>query len=473
MKTLYLDLFSGISGDMFLGALIDVGVDFNQLEAQLRLLPVAGYHLHSHRTQKSLITGTRFDVHLSPTPASGSPGGGTSYASPPLSDPHSHEHVHTDGTRHSHPHTHDHGDGHDHQHGQGPAGNRPRSHDHAGHESAHSHHGERSFADIRHLIESSALSEWVRSKAIAIFQRIADAEGRIHGVPPHEVHFHEVGAVDSIIDIVGACIALEQLAKPRLLAGPVVEGTGWIDCAHGRFPIPAPATLAILAARQIPFSQCAEPHELVTPTGAALLAELVDSFGPMRNLRPTAVGYGLGTRDHQTRPNVLRVVLAETETNPGPGAVRDWEIDVIAAIEANLDDTTPEILGHFLGKAMDSGALDVCYAPIQMKKNRPGIQLTLLCHPEQTDQFAELILTHTAAFGVRIQPIERRKLRREIVIVPTPLGEIALKVGRLNGRLVQASPEYESARALADKHSLPLATVYATALRHFQNPDLP
>ena len=274
--------------------------------------------------------------------------------------------------------------------------------------------------------------------------------------------------MDSIIDIVGACIALEQLGKPRILAGPVVEGTGWIDCAHGRFPIPAPATLAILAARQIPLSQCAEPHELVTPTGAALLAEFAESFGPMLNLRPTAVGYGLGTRDHATRPNVLRVLLAEGEA--APTGAYDWEVDTIATIEANLDDATPEILGHFLRKALNAGALDVGYTPIQMKKHRPGVLLTVLCQPDQADQFAELILTETTAFGVRIQESQRRKLQREIVSVSTPLGEIKVKLGRLNGRIVQAAPEYESARAIAENQQLPLSAVYATALKHLRTP---
>jgi uncharacterized protein (TIGR00299 family) protein len=279
-----------------------------------------------------------------------------------------------------------------------------------------------------------------------------------------------VGAVDSIIDIVGACIALEQLGKPRLLASPVVEGTGWIDCAHGRFPIPAPATLAILAARQIPLSQCDEPHELVTPTGAALLAEFVESFGPMRGLRPGAVGYGLGTRDHQTRPNVLRAILADTESTEAH--TRDWEVDTISAIEANLDDATPEMLGHFLQQAMAAGALDVSLTPCQMKKNRPGVRLTLLCRPDQADQFAELVLTNTTAFGVRIQANERRKLRRETITVPTPLGDIQVKLGRLNGRVVQIAPEYESARVIAEKHQLPLSTIYATALKHAQTPGV-
>ena len=424
MKTLYLDLFSGISGDMFLGALIDLGVRFDQLEASLAALPVDGYHLHCARGQKSLIAGTKFDVHLSPSHDL---------------EPHGH----------NHPHDHDH-----------PA---------AGHTHTHTDtqddHDQRNHAEIRHLIESSALSVWVKSKAVAVFHRIAEAEAHIHGVPLDQVHFHEVGAVDSIVDIVGACIALEQLGNPRLIGSPVVDGTGWIDCAHGRIPIPAPATLAILAARGIPLSQCAEPHEMVTPTGAALLAEFVETFGPMRDLRPEAIGYGLGTRDLRTRPNVLRVILAEAES--AAAVAHDWEVDTIATIEANLDDATPEVLGHFLQKAMSAGAYDVSHTPIQMKKNRPGVQLTVLCPQAQADRFAELMLTETTAFGVRIREAERRKLRRETVSVATPLGEIIVKLGRLDGRIVQVAPEYESALAIAEKTHVPLKTVYATALKHF------
>ena len=262
MKTLYLDLFSGISGDMFIAALIDLGVDARQLEQELQKLRLEGYHLHVTRGHKASLEGVKFDVHL----ASDHHHGG---------QPHAHDHTHA----HSHTHTHEHG---------------------------------RTFAQIRQLITESRLSDWVKQKSVAVFQRLAMAEGKIHGLPPDQVSFHEVGAVDSIIDIVGACIALEMLGKPRVLASPVVEGTGWIECAHGRLPIPAPATLAILGARGIALSQCDEPNELVTPTGAALLAEFVDAFGPMREVVAEKIGYGLGTRDNPRRPNVLRAVLGES-----------------------------------------------------------------------------------------------------------------------------------------------------------------
>jgi pyridinium-3,5-bisthiocarboxylic acid mononucleotide nickel chelatase len=305
----------------------------------------------------------------------------------------------------------------------------------------------------------------VKKKSIAIFQRIADAEGKIHGKPPEQVHFHEVGALDSIVDIVGACIALEMLGKPRVMSAPVVEGTGWINCAHGRFPIPAPATLAILGARGAAVTQCDEPHELVTPTGAALLAELVESFGPMQGLVAERIGFGLGTRTNQTRPNVLRAVLGPSTPDPRPSASHDWETDTITILETNLDDISSEILGNFVERAFAAGALDVFHTPIQMKKNRPGVLLTVLCAESDGDKFSEMILRETSAFGVRRHSAERRKLRREFTTVKTPFGEVTVKIGKLDGKIVQAAPEFESCKKVAQQANVPLKQVYEAALK--------
>ena len=537
MKTLYLDIFSGISGDMFIGALLDLGVDLRQLEHELARLQLDGYHLHAERKRKSSIEGVKFDVHLA------------------------HEHHHHDEPGHAHAHQ-DHEHSHDgaHAHHGEDRGERggplaptllgqvelsvfeknvpprfrlffldaqgrnakppaaqtvtletirsdkarqtfkfakhdkyleatthlPEPHeftavlklkrgsrterckiqfveDHHHHDHEHSHaHDERNFADIQKLIQESTLSDWVKQKAVAVFHRVAVAEGKIHGHPPEEVHFHEVGAIDSIVDIVGACIALELLGKPRVLAAPVVEGTGWVNCAHGCFPVPTTATLEILGARGIALTQCDEPHELVTPTGAALLAEFAESFAPMRDLAATKIGYGLGTRDNQTRPNVLRAVLGEAraaDTN------HDWETDTIAVLETNLDDLSPEILGHFIAKALAAGALDVFHTPIQMKKNRPGVLLTVLCAVETADLFTEMILCETSAFGVRRSTAERRKLQREFIVVKTPHGEISVKLGKLDGRIVQAAPEFESCHKLAEQTGVPLKEIYQAARR--------
>ncbi|MCI0743933.1 MAG: nickel pincer cofactor biosynthesis protein LarC, partial [Verrucomicrobia subdivision 3 bacterium] len=318
----------------------------------------------------------------------------------------------------------------------------------------------RTFADIRNLIAKSRLSDWVKQKSIAVFHRIAIAEGKVHGKSPDQVHFHEVGAVDSIVDIVGACVGLELLGKPRVLASRIVEGTGWVDCAHGRFPIPAPATLEILSARGIAITQCEEPHELVTPTGAALLAEFVESFGPMQGLAPRRIGYGLGTRNNRTRPNLVRAVLCE-ET----GGTHDWETDTVTQLQTNLDDINAEILGRVMKRVLGEGALDVFYTPIQMKKNRPGVLLSVLCAESDADRFSEIILTETTAFGVRRHTAERRKLRREFASVETAFGRVAVKLGKLDGKVVQAAPEYESCKRAADANNVPLKVVYEAANR--------
>jgi pyridinium-3,5-bisthiocarboxylic acid mononucleotide nickel chelatase len=439
MKTLYLDIASGISGDMFLGALLDLGVDFQGLERDLARLNLNGYHLHVSRQKRGPIEGVKFDVHLEAE--------------------HHHEAV-------GH-HDHDHGLSAGHSHSPGhPHSGIP---DH-GHEHGHLHEHGRTFAEIRQLIADSPFTHWVKHKSIGVFTRVAQAEGKVHGQPADQVHFHEVGALDSIIDIVGACLALERMGQPRVLSGPVVDGTGWIQCAHGRLPLPAPATLEILSARGIPVSQCDEPNELVTPTGAALLAELAESFGPLRDFVPEKVGYGLGTRDTQTRPNALRVVLGEpVASRPAADAIsadgHDWETDTIVTLQTNLDDINSEILGRFVELALAAGALDAFFTPIQMKKNRPAVLLTVLCDPAEADQFSELILRETTAFGVRRHFTDRRKLRREMVQVQTPYGEVAVKLGRLDGQVVQAAPEFEACRQLAELKNVPLKQVYEAALR--------
>ena len=445
MKTLYLDTFSGISGDMFIGALIDLGVDVHKLAHQLEKLKLDGFHLHVAQAEKSGIAGIKFDVHLE-------------------DEHHHHDHEHGAGCDHGHG-EHDHGHG-DHHH-----------HDHEPHE--HSHDDSRNFTAIKKLITKSKLSPWVKKKSIAVFQRIADAEGKIHGKPASEVHFHEVGAVDSIVDIVGACIGLEMLGKPRVVAAPPVEGTGWIRCAHGRFPIPTPATLAILGARGAAITQCDEPNELITPTGAALVAEFAESFEPMTGIVADKIGFGLGTRDNKTRPNVLRAVLGTQSKAQGPKSKAtgtnsiplstinsqlsthlDWETDRIAVLETNLDDISSEILGAFVESALAAGALDVFHTPIQMKKNRPGVLLTVLCAEADADKFSEMILRETTAFGVRRTIAERRKLKREFVTVKTKFGPVTVKLGKLNGKVVQAAPEFESCKKLATQKKVPLRQVY-------------
>jgi uncharacterized protein (TIGR00299 family) protein len=471
MKTLYLDIFSGISGDMFIGALIDLGVSEHQIKYKVAELGVSGYKIEVARQEKAGIAGVKFNVILEGDTA------------------HSHEHGR--------------GQTHDTDIIAAPRKTKPGTSrilnasfnkfnlaklKAQAQKQEHTHAVERNFLGICEIINAAKLSPWVKEKAVNIFHRIAVAEGKIHGKPPEEVHFHEVGAVDSIVDIVGACIALEILGRPRVLAGNVQEGTGWLRCAHGRFPIPAPATMGILSARGVAITQTEEPHELVTPTGAALLAEFVESFGPMQGIAVEKIGFGLGTRNHQTRPNVLRAVLGEAveETN---GAARaavsnqkaapaakaavvspsvsalDWETDTIAVLETNLDDINGELLGAFVETALAAGALDVFHTPIQMKKNRPGVLLTVLCAEADADRFMELLLRETTAFGVRRTLSERRKLPREFASVPTEHGEITVKLGRLNGEIIQAAPEFESCRQAAASAGVSLRQVYDAALK--------
>ncbi len=461
MNTIYLDIFSGISGDMFIGALLDLGIDAARFEQELSKLNLHEYHLHIARSSRSQIAGVKFDVHLAHGDGhhqKSGKDGATDHAHPGHGD-HDHDHGH-DHVHHQHESGHAHGTHHEHEHGHGSE-----------HEPEHEHG--RTYADIRQLIDHSELSAWVKARAVAIFRRIAEAEGRIHGQPAESVHFHEVGAVDSIVDIVGACVALELLGRPRVFSSPVVEGTGFVRCAHGRFPIPAPATLEILAARGVAITQCDEPNELVTPTGAAILAELVEEFGPMRAFHASRVGYGLGTRENRTRPNVLRAVLGEASSADAgaDGPARDWERDVVVVLETNLDDINAEVMGGFVEQALRAGALDVFHTPVHMKKNRPGVILSVVCPEPEADQFTDLILRETTAFGVRRHRTERRKLRREIIQVTTPLGSVAVKLGRLNGRVVQASPEYESCRALAAKAGVPLKAVYEAAIRAIPSPS--
>lgn len=417
MNVVYLDIFSGISGDMFIGAMINLGVDPAALELEIGKLKLPGYHLHTGPEVKQGISGIKFDVHITEEP-------------------------------HEHPHTHDHHHSHGHHHHISPA--------------PHSHPGaHRGIREIREIVRQSALSEWVKTKALAVFQRIAVAEGKIHGISPDEVHFHEVGAIDSIVDIVGACVALEILGKPAVLAGAVVEGTGTVRCAHGTLPLPAPATLEILAQRQISISQCDEPNELITPTGAALLAEFAESFGPMRGLAPKKIGFGLGTRENRTRPNVLRAILCE-ET--AAERTLDWQRDTIAVLETNLDNINPELLGHALARAMDIGALDAFHTPVQMKKNRPGVLFTILCEESRADEFTEFLLRETSALGVRRSVCERRKIERRFATVQTPYGDVTVKIGALNGEVIQRAPEFESCRKLAESTGRTLKEIYAAAL---------
>ena len=295
----------------------------------------------------------------------------------------------------------------------------------------------------------------MKERCLAVFHRIAVAEGRIHGVPPERVGFHEVGAEDSIADIVAACAGLESLGVERITCGPLTEGSGHIHCAHGTFPLPAPATLALLEG--IPLRQVEESWEHITPTGAALVAEFAATFGIMPEMSVSKIGYGLGSRNTPNRPNALRLILGESVQN-------GHSTEEIVEIRSNLDDLTPEHAAHALERLLEAGALDATLTPTVMKKGRSGWILEVICQPDLEDKLSELILSETTAFGIRRHRMERIILERHHQSVTTAYGEIAVKVGTLGGKTLQQSPEFSSCAEAAKSHSVPVRLVHQAAL---------
>jgi uncharacterized protein (TIGR00299 family) protein len=331
-------------------------------------------------------------------------------------------------------------------------------HDHAHHhhdQAEHGHDHGRSWAQIRELLQKSSLEPSVRDTALKIFHRVAEAEARIHGKLVDEVHFHEVGAVDSMVDIVVAAVGLHHLGVKDVTASVPVEGTGSIHCAHGHFPLPAPATAEIL--RGIPLRQIEVPAELTTPTGAAILAQTVRHFGPIESMVTDRIGYGLGTRDLPHRPNVLRAFLGHTPTHGGASH------DQVVEIRTHLDDITGEHLAHAIERLMTEGALDAATSPLIMKKGRPGQLLTVLALPKDAERLASLVLRETTAFGLRLERVERRTLRREEKVVTTPYGSVRVKLGWEGEKLVQIHPEDADCRKLALSAGISHAVVASAA----------
>ncbi len=421
MKILYLDCFAGISGDMTIGALLDLGLDFEFLKSELSKLGVSGYDLSLSRVDRSGINAAKFDVLLSNIQIN---------------------HDHSNG---DHSHTHD---------------SSLITHHSSLDTSSHSH-DHRSLSTIKHLIESSTLSEKVKKNSLAIFQRIGEAESKIHGVDIETVHFHEVGAVDSIVDIIGACIGLEALGIEKIISSPLHVGYGTFTCAHGTYPIPGPAATEIL--RGVPIYAKEIEGELVTPTGAAIVATLAAEFSKMPMMRVEKVGYGAGTRTYEKFPNVLRAVIGELE-------IEDSTPDTISVIEANIDDLSPQIFGHVMEQVLAAGALDIFYTPVQMKKNRPGILLTLLCAVGDREKFIDLIFRETTTLGIRHRDEKRVILRREFVTVETEFGAIKMKIAHnANGEIINAAPEFDDCLSVARKHKTSVRIVQLAALRKYSN----
>ncbi len=322
-------------------------------------------------------------------------------------------------------------------------------------------HDHRSFGVIRAMIEASGLSEWTKQRSVETFRRLAIAEGKIHDRPPEDVHFHEVGAIDSIVDIVGGVAAVEELLPVRIVSAPVNVGQGMLECRHGVYPAPGPATVELL--KGFPIYSTAVTGELATPTGAALLTTFAEDFRPRPLMRVNRIGYGAGSREIPGVANVLRLTLGEEAT----GVPDDSSGERVAVIEATVDDMNPQLYGYFLEKALAAGALDVFAVPVQMKKNRPGTLLTILCDPGQIDEMATRVFEETTTIGLRYSVARRKTLLREVIEVRTEFGAVAVKVATLSGRRMNFAPEYECCRRLALEKGVPLKAVMAAASRAF------
>jgi uncharacterized protein (TIGR00299 family) protein len=322
------------------------------------------------------------------------------------------------------------------------------------------HQPHRKLADIEELIGKTELAETVKEKALRIFRRLAEVEGKLHNRPASEVHFHEVGAVDAIIDIVGACVGLESLEVSELICSPLNVGGGRVEAEHGSLPVPAPATAELL--KDIPIYSSGVEGELVTPTGAAIVSTLASSFGPMPPMKVERIGYGAGEMDFPQHANVARLFVGESVEvlRPQPGAAGD---EIVSVIEASLDDMSPQLYGYFVEQALAAGALDVTCTAIQMKKNRPGLLVTILCTPEASDALAQLLFEQTTTIGLRIHEARRKVLEREWVSVETRFGSVRVKVAKREGKVLNVAPEYEDCQRIAREKGVPLKEVILAA----------
>jgi uncharacterized protein (TIGR00299 family) protein len=382
MTLAYFDCFSGISGDMTLGALVDAGVPIDILRAELEKLNLPGYDITALKVMRSGIAATKVHVCLDEK--------------------------------------------------EQPA---------------------RHLSDISTLIEASALSSSIKHKSIAIFRKLAEVEANVHGTTLDKVHFHEVGAVDAIVDIVGSIIGLEILGITAVVGSPVNVGSGTIKTAHGMLPVPAPATAELL--KGIPSYGSSIPFELTTPTGAVILSTLASSFGPMPQMKLSRIAHGAGGKEIPGQPNVLRLLIGE------PASA--FEEDTSIVIETNIDDMNPQIYDYVIERLMEQGAQDVYLTPIIMKKGRPAILLSVLADASKTDVIVDTIFRETTSIGVRIQEKGRKKLTREINSIDTQYGKVRMKISSLNGKVLSATPEFDDCRKIADEKQIPLKVILEEA----------
>lgn len=434
MKTLHFDCFAGASGDMILGALVDLGVPLEVLTEPLHLMGLEELKLSAEKVTKHGISAT--SVHVS------WPG-----AEP---EPHHHEHEHEG---HTHTHSHDHGHTHDHDHGHNY--NHEHLHEEAGHSHGDEGHG-RSYKAIRELLTGASLPERVQQLALPIFDRIAQVEAKVHGTTPEEVHFHEMGAWDSIADIVGAAAGFAHLGIERFTSSPLPTFGGVAKTQHGAMPLPAPATLLLM--RGLPLRKTDYTFEVLTPTGAAIIATLVSDFGPLAPVKVAGVGYGAGTKDLPDTANVLRLILGDDEA---PAALELRELDLL---ETELDNMNPELFEPVLDKLFALGARDVFTTPVMMKKQRQGLLLSVLVSPDKTTEAINVLLRDTTTLGVRLQRVQRICLDRVFHEVITPYGLVKVKAGLLGEEVLHAAPEFDDCKRLAAEAGVPVREVWEAAI---------
>jgi pyridinium-3,5-bisthiocarboxylic acid mononucleotide nickel chelatase len=438
MRIAYLECFSGMSGDMFLGALVDAGVPARVLEETVAALRV-GAKLEISRVVRSGISATKVDVYVDGE-----------------KDLPREEYWEQRERIQRHEHS---------EHGHGHFG---RSHSHAGEtrtgvSAPHEHSHGRGLTEIRRIISAAAISDDAKKTAIAIFEALGRAEAKIHDTSIDHVHFHEVGAVDAMVDIVCAAVGSGALGVDEIVCSPLNVGGGTVKCAHGTFPVPAPATVELLA--DAPVYSSGLQAELVTPTGAAIVKTLASRFAAFPEMQIEKSGYGAGSRDFPGHPNVVRLTIGEAAT----ALAAKTATETITVLEANLDDLNPQVFGYVMDRLLEEGALDAFGMPVQMKKNRPATLLTVLCKPEDAGKLTHLIFTETTTLGVRRRDEMRQTLARRWVNVGTQWGEVRIKIASMNGTVTNFAPEYEDCRRIAAEHHVPLKQVILEAARAYSN----
>ncbi len=442
MRIAYLECFSGISGDMFLGALVDAGVAPRVFENAVAALG-RGARLEISRVERSGISATKVDVFVdgekdlpreeywARRTQAKEKGGQEEYA-------------HTVATR-DHETAHGHGHSPEHQHAR-PGG-------------VETHRHGRGLSEIRKIIREANLSDAAKKAALAIFEALGEAEAKIHNVSIEDVHFHEVGAVDAMVDIVCAAVGTEALRVDEIICSPLNVGGGSVQCAHGTFPVPAPATVELL--KDAPVYSSGLHAELVTPTGAAIVKTLARRFSSFPEMTIEKSGYGAGSRDFPGHPNVVRLTIGEATTSVAAKTASD----TVTVLEASLDDLNPQVFGYVVDRLLEEGALDAFAMPVQMKKNRPGTLLTVLSKPEDAGRLSQLIFSETTTLGIRRRDEVRRTLARRWETVRTPWGEVRIKIASMNGTVTNCAPEFEDCRRIAAEHHVPLKTVMQEAAR--------